>query len=133
MIRSKIKSSIRADLHTVWNVVTSLHDYSWRCDISSIEISDERHFKEVSNDGYVTSFTITVLKPLVQYSFTMDNENLSGEWTGYFMRTESGTEIQFIESIRLKKWWLYPFAWFYIRNQQKHYVTDLKRKCEQNG
>lgn len=73
MIRSKIKSPIRADLHTVWNVVTSLHDYSWRSDISSVEISDERHFKEVCNDGYVTSFTITVLKPLVQYSFTIDN------------------------------------------------------------
>lgn len=133
MIRSTIKSSIRADLHTVWDVVTSLQDYSWRSDISSVEFSDEKHFKEVSNDGYVTSFTITVLEPLVQYSFTMDNENLSGEWTGFFKQTELGTEIQFIESIRLKKCRLYLFAWFYIRNQQKRYVSDLKRKCEQNG
>lgn len=133
MIRSTIKSSIRADLHTVWDVVTSLQDYSWRSDISSVEFSDEKHFKEVSNNGYVTSFTITVLEPLVQYSFTMDNENLSGEWTGFFKQTELGTEIQFIESIRLKKCRLYLFAWFYIRNQQKRYVSDLKRKCEQNG
>lgn len=133
MIRSTIKSSIRADLHTVWDVVTSLQDYSWRSDISSVEFSDEKHFKEVSNDGYVTSFTITVLEPLVQYSFTMDNENLSGEWTGFFKQTELGTEIQFIESIKLKKCRLYLFAWFYIRNQQKRYVSDLKRKCEQNG
>ena len=83
-MKSTIKSSIQADLATVWHVVTSLHDFSWRSDIISIEVFDEKHFKETSKDGYETHFTITVVEPLMKYSFLMDNENLSGEWIGYF-------------------------------------------------
>ena len=76
-MKSTIKSSIQADLTTVWRVVTSLHDFSWRSDIISIEVFDEKHFKETSKDGYETHFTITVVEPLMKYSFLMDNENLS--------------------------------------------------------
>lgn len=130
MIKSTIKSIIQADLATVWHVVTSLHDFSWRSDIISIEVFDERHFKETIKDGYETSFTITVVEPLMKYSFLMDNENLSGEWTGYFNQREEGTEIEFIESVNLKKWWLYPFAKWYLKKQQKRYVSDLRLKCE---
>ena len=130
MIKSTIKSIIQADLATVWHVVTSLHDFSWRSDIISIEVFDERHFKETIKDGYETSFTITVVEPLMKYSFLMDNENLSGEWTGYFNQREEGTEIEFIESVNLKKWWLYPFAKWYLKKQQKRYVSDLRLECE---
>ena len=103
MIKSTIKSLLQADLISVLDSVTSLHDFSWRSDIISIEVFDEKHFKETSKDGYETSFTITVVEPLMKYSFLMDNENLSGEWTGYFNQTERGTEIQFTESVCLKK------------------------------
>ena len=57
MIRTTIKSFIQADLESVWHSVTSLYDYSWRSDIKDIEVSDERHFREISNEGYVTCFT----------------------------------------------------------------------------
>lgn len=130
MIKSAIKSLLQADLTSVWGAVTSLHDFSWRSDIISIEVLDERHFKETSKDGYETSFTITVVEPLMKYSFLMDNENLSGEWTGYFTQTGGGTEILFTESVRLKKWWLYPFAKWYLKKRQKQYVSDLRLKCE---
>jgi len=130
MIKSVIKSLLQADLTSVWGSVTSLHDFSWRSDIISIEVLDERHFKETSKDGYETSFTITVVEPLMKYSFLMDNENLSGEWTGYFTETGGGTEILFTESVRLKKWWLYPFAKWYLKKRQKRYVSDLRLKCE---
>ena len=129
-MKSTIKSSIQADLATVWHVVTSLHDFSWRSDIISIEVFDEKHFKETSKDGYETSFTITVVESLMKYSFLMDNENLSGEWTGYFNQTERGTEIQFTESVCLKKWWLYPFAKWYLKKHQKQYVSDLRLKLK---
>lgn len=102
MISTTIKSFIHADLASVWHSVTSLYDYSWRSDIKDIEVSDERHFKEISNEGYVTCFTITVLKPFLKYSFLMDNENFSGEWTGHFRQIENGTEIIFTEAIKLK-------------------------------
>lgn len=129
-MKSTIKSSIQADLATVWHVVTSLHDFSWRSDIISIEVFDEKHFKETSKDGYETHFTITVVEPLMKYSFLMDNENLSGEWIGYFTQTGKGTKIQFTESVRLKKWWLYPFAKWYLKKRQKQYVSDLRLKLK---
>ena len=47
MIRTTIKSFIQADLESVWHSVTSLYDYSWRSDIKDIEVSDERHFREI--------------------------------------------------------------------------------------
>ena len=50
--------------------------------------------------------------------------------TGYFNQTERGTEIQFTESVCLKKWWLYPFAKWYLKKHQKQYVSDLRLKCE---
>lgn len=130
MIKSTIKSLLQADLISVWDSVTSLHDFSWRSDIISIEVFNEKHFKETSKDGYETSFTITVVEPLMKYSFLMDNENLSGEWTGYFNQTERGTEIQFTESVCLKKWWLYPFAKWYLKKHQKQYVSDLRLKLK---
>ena len=89
MIKSAIKSLLQADLTSVWGAVTSLHDFSWRSDIISIEVLDERHFKETSKDGYETSFTITVVEPLMKYSFLMNNENLSGEWIGYITQSAS--------------------------------------------
>lgn len=133
MIKSTIKSFIQTDLVSVWNTVTSIHDFSWRSDIASVSVSDKAHFNETSKNGGVTTFIITVVEPFIQYSFSMDNEYLSGEWTGLFKRKGKGTEIQFTESINPKRWWLYPFAWFYLKKQQKQYITDLKRKCEQNG
>lgn len=78
MIRTTIKSFIQADLESVWHSVTSLYDYSWRSDIKDIEVSDERHFREISNEGYVTCFTVTVIEPFLKYSFLMDNVNFSG-------------------------------------------------------
>ena len=131
MIRTTIKSFIQADLESVWHSVTSLYDYSWRSDIKDIEVSGERHFREISNEGYVTCFTVTVIEPFLKYSFLMDNVNFSGEWTGHFRQAENGTEVIFTESISLKKWWLYPFALLYLKLQQKRYIADLKRKCEQ--
>lgn len=132
MIRITIKSLIQADLASVWFSVTSLNDCSWRRDIKTIEVSDDRHFKEISRDGYITNFTITVVEPFRRYSFIMDNENFFGEWTGCFRQIEKGTEIYFVESMKLKKWWLYPLSWFYVKLHQKRYIADLKRKCEWN-
>lgn len=133
MIRTTIKSLIQADIALVWYSITSLYDFAWRSDIKAIEISNETHFKEISREGYITYFTVIIAEPFIKYSLFMDNDHFSGEWTGHFKQVENGTEIRFTESINLRKWWLYPFAWLYFRLQQKRYVTDLKRKCEQKN
>lgn len=75
--------------------------------------------------------TCKFISNMSKYSFLMDNVNFSGEWTGHFRQAENGTEVIFTESISLKKWWLYPFALLYLKLQQKRYIADLKRKCEQ--
>ena len=84
MIRTTIKSFIQADLESVWHSVTSLYDYSWRSDIKDIEVSDERHFREISNEGYVTCFTVTVIEPFLKYSFLMHNVKLFRGVDGIF-------------------------------------------------
>ena len=78
----------------------------------------------------LTRFTITCLEPKRLYSFDMENDNLSGKWTGYFSRTDAGTKVEFVEMIAVKKWWHYPFAAMYLKKQQRRYIADLKRRCE---
>lgn len=133
MITSTIRIILNCDIQSVWKVVTSLHDYSWRSDVISIESSDKKHFTERSNDGILTYFAITAFEPYTRYAFDLENKNLYGKWVGYFKQIETKTEIKFTEMITLKKWWLFPFAKWYLKKQQKQYVSDLKRKCEQNG
>lgn len=129
-IKSTICATLNCNIQTVWKVVTSLNDYSWRSDIVSISFFDKRHFTERNSDDIITHFIVRVFEPYSQYSFDLDNKNLYGTWTGYFKQVDTKTEIKFIEMISVKKWWLYPFAKWYLKKQQKQYVSDLKRKCE---
>lgn len=133
MIKSAICTILNCNIQSVWKTVTALDDYSWRSDITCIESSDKSHFTEKSKDGILTHFTITVFEPCKQYTFDLENKNLYGTWTGHFRQIDAGTEIRFIEMVTVKKWWLYPFAKWYLRKQQKQYVSDLKLKCEQYG
>lgn len=133
MIQSTINSIIHADICSVWNVVTSLQDCSWRSDIQSMAISDEKHFQEISKTGISTHFTIALFEPYSRYAFNLENENLAGSWLGCFEQTDAGTKIIFLERITVKKWWLYSFVKLYLSRQQKRYVADLKRKCERHG
>lgn len=130
MITSTIQSVISADLHTVWKAVTSLDDCTWRSDLSCIEIHDDKSFTEYTTRGIGTRFTVTTQKPYSLYEFDMENNNLSGHWTGLFRQTERGTEVIFSETVRVKRWWMRPLAKPYLKKQQARYVTDLKRKCE---
>lgn len=58
MAVSNIKAAFQSDVQTVWEVVTSLENYSWRSDLSKIEIVSENQFKEYTKDGYPTVFTM---------------------------------------------------------------------------
>lgn len=59
MAISKIKAVFQSDIKDVWDIVTSLKNYQWRSDLSSIEIISDTQFIEYTKDGYVTTFTIT--------------------------------------------------------------------------
>lgn len=127
MAISKISAVFNGDLHTVWDVVTSLENYQWRSDLSRIEVVSEKQFIEYTKDGYATTFTITVSKPYERWEFDMENSNMAGHWTGVFKGKGSQTEIEFTEDVTAKKLIMRPFVKGYLKKQQDQYVSDLHK------
>jgi len=110
--------------------VTSLEQYSWRSDISSIEIISEHQFIEHTKDGYATTFTVTAKEPYKRWEFDMENENIKGHWTGIFTRKNGQTEIDFTEDVTAKKILIKPFVKLYLKKQQATYIQDLSKELE---
>lgn len=112
----------------VWAVVTDLKNFYWRSDLDRIEITKEcREFVEYTRDGFATRFRITAYEPCKRYEFDMENENMSGHWTGLFSKVPEGTEIVFTEDITAKKAVMKPLVGIYLKKQQNRYIEDLKR------
>lgn len=127
MAISNVKAVFQSDIKKVWEVVTSLENYSWRSDLSRIEILEENQFVEYTKDGYPTTFTITRTEPYKRWEFDMENSNMKGHWTGIFTETGSGTEIDFTEEVKAKKAIMKPFVKAYLKKQQELYISDLEK------
>ena len=67
MIKSNIKKEFSCDKDKLWNIITNNENYSWRSDLSRIEIVDDKHFIEFAKNNYPTYFTITSKKKLKEY------------------------------------------------------------------
>lgn len=131
MAVSKIRAEFACDVRKVWDIVTSLDEYSWRSDLGKIEILEAgRKFAEYTKDGYVTEFTITAFEPYKRYEFDMENGNMKGHWIGIFSGTDERTVIEFTEDVTAKKILMRPFVKGYLKRQQGRYVEDLKIKLE---
>lgn len=63
LVRANKKATFPYGLQRVWEVVTSLTNYSWRSDIEKIEVVSDMQFIETTKDGYRTMFTITKQEP----------------------------------------------------------------------
>lgn len=109
------------------DIVTSLENYSWRSNISKIEVLSENEFVEYTKDGYQTTFTIIAMEPYKIWKFLMENDNISGHWTGLFSQKDNITTIDFTEDVNAKKVLMKPFVGFYLRRQQRIYVCDLEK------
>lgn len=48
----------------MWNIVTSLENYSWRSGLVKIEVLSEEKFVKYTKDGNKTKFTINVYRAL---------------------------------------------------------------------
>ena len=127
MAVSKIKAIFQSDIQRVWEVVTSLENYSWRSDLSKVEIISKNQFIEYTKDGYPTTFTITKAEPYQRWEFDIENSNMNGHWTGIFTEKEDGTEIEFIEEVTAKKIIMKPFVKSYLKKQQELYISDLRK------
>ena len=90
----------------------------WRSDVSKTEIINEKKFIEYTKDGYSTTFTVTVIKPLNRWEFDMENTNMKGHWVGIFTSKDDKTEIDFTEQVTAKKFFMKPFVKSYLKNSK---------------
>lgn len=128
MATSNIKEIIDHDIHKVWETVLAVEEYSeWRSDLSKTEVINEKQFIEYAKDGFVTTFTVTVVEPYRRWGFDMENSNIKGQWIGIFTSKGNKTQIDFMECVTAKKIIMKPFLKSYLRNQQAQFVTDLKK------
>ena len=127
MAVSNIKAAFSCDIKTVWDLVTSLENYSWRSDLDKITVLNETQFIEHTKEGFETTFTITCREECKRWELDMENQNMKGHWTGVFSSGGDGTMIDFTEDVTAKKVWMKPFVGMYLRKQQSQYLADLKR------
>lgn len=130
MAISNTKTTVKAKLQDVWDVVTSLENYQWRSDIKEIVVISEKKFIETTKDGYTTVFTVTRTEPYACWEFDMENENIQGHWKGLFYAKGDETEIDFTEIVTAKNLIMKPFVKGYLKKQQERYVLDLKKAVE---
>lgn len=130
MAVSNVKAFFPCDIQTIWNTVTSLEHYSWRSDLSKIEVLSQNIFVEYTKDGYATTFTTTLQEPFRRWEFDMENDLMRGHWTGIFVQENDGTTLDFTEDVTAKKLLMKPFVKAYLRKQQAAYIRDLKNALE---
>lgn len=129
MAVSNIRVELSAPVEVVWAIVTSF-DGSWRSDLREIVKTDDTHFKEIAKNGFETRFTITSFKPCELYEFNIENDNITGRWTGRFSVENNKTVIDFTEDISPKKAFMKLFAKRFLQKQQETYLRDLRKALE---
>lgn len=133
MAVSTIKEEFKCEIEKVWELVTSLDNYSWRSDIDKIVVTvPEKEFEEHTKDGYITKFKITALDEYKNYEFDMENGNMQGHWTGEFSYKDGITFIEFTDDVIAKKLVMMPFVGMYLKKQQAKYIQDLREALEAN-
>ena len=129
MIRSNIKKQFSCDRNKLWNIITDNTNYSWRSDLSKIEIIDNTHFVEYTKNNFSTYFTITSKVKLKEYKFDLENANLKGRWIGTFKELPNGNiELDFTEEIEVNRFMMKLLAKSYLKSQQKRYMRDLEKE-----
>lgn len=131
MAVSTIKAEFSCEAEKIWNIVTSLENYSWRSDLDKIVIlKPGKEFEEHTKEGYVTKFKITAYEPCKRYEFDMENDNMAGHWTSIFSCQDGKTMIDFTENVTAKKIFMKPFVGMYLKKQQQAYINDLKHAID---
>ena len=132
MRKSNITATFKANVSTVWDVVTNNEKYSWRSDLSKIEIlGDGNKFIEHTKDGFTTYFTVTTKQEYERYEFDLENNNMKGHWIGIFTTTEDGgTKIDFTEEINIKNPFMEILSYLFmnLKKIQETYIMDLKKE-----
>ena len=54
MVKSSVKKEFDSDIDRLWSIITDNTKYTWRSDLSKIEIIDKYHFIEYNKNNYPT-------------------------------------------------------------------------------
>lgn len=128
MAVANLRVSLKTDLGKLWAVVTDLTDWSWRSDLSKIEVLEPgKKFVEYTKEGFPTAFTITEFEPMSRYAFDLENDRISGRWIGTFIQTDDGVTADFTETVSAKSPLMRPFVKPYLKKQQRQYFADLEK------
>lgn len=129
MIKSNIKKEFNCDIEKLWNIITDNTNYSWRSDLSKVEIIDDKHFIEYAKNNYPTYFTITSKVNLKEYKFDIENTNIKGKWIGLFKKIDNDNVLlDFTEEIETNNLIMKLLAKLYLKRGQKRYMNDLKKE-----
>lgn len=131
MKEASIEAVFTASPSQVFEAITNNSDYSWRSDLSRIDVLGKNTFTEVSKNGFTTNFTITQKIPEKLYAFTLDNNRFSGAWKGTFEETpQGGTRFIMEEELNIKNpiIRLIASAFMNLNKMQEQYIADLKKK-----
>lgn len=127
MAIANMQAVLKSKIDTVWDVVTNVQDYSWRSDLSKIEVLNDKQFIEYSKDGIVTTFTITLIDEHKRFELDYENENVKGHWVAVFNHKDGQTHLGFIEDAIAKKTLQNLFVKKHLKKQQQRYLNDLKK------
>lgn len=129
MIKSNMQKKFNCSIEKIWKIITDNTKYSWRSDLSKIEIEDDKHFIEYTKNNYPTYFTITLKDYLKEYRFDIKNTNIKGKWIGIFKSLDNGNVLlNFTEEIETNNLIMKLLAKPYLKSQQKRYVKDLEKE-----
>lgn len=132
MVKSNIKKEFNCNIQKLWNLITDNTNYTWRSDLSKIEIIDDKHFIEYSKKNYPTYFTITSKINLKEYKFDIENSNIKGKWIGIFKESDNGNvQLDFTEEIETNNIIMKLLSKPYLKSQQKRYINDLEKELNQ--
>ena len=132
MIKSNIKKEFNCDIEKLWEIVTDNTKYTWRSDLSKIEITDDTHFIEYTKNNFPTYFTIISKEYLKEYKFDIENTNIKGKWIGIFKTLENGNVLlDFTEEIETNNFIMKLLVKPYLKSMQKRYMRDLEKKINE--
>ena len=132
MKQSTITAYFKSSIERGWDVVTDNRNFAWRSDLSRIEMVDSERFIEYTKSGFATHFRITSKEPCRYYAFDIDNQNMSGHWTGIFEEDGEGTKMIFTEEVQVKNPIMNLFVRGYLKKQQSTYAADLRKALDEN-
>lgn len=131
MVKSIKVVKLQENCEKVFDIITDNKNYSWRTDISKIEIISDAHFVEHTKDGYKTDFYITNTIPNKRYEFDLKNDNMTGHFIAELRQINtSNMELKLIEQIEVKNIIMKLFAKSYLKKQQENYVKNLQVALE---